>query len=100
MHPLIDLLVSVTVQVQAAAPDPPPAAPPGLDAFATQILGWLKWGVLVSGVVGILICAIMIIIGRRNRSATAYEGLVGSAWILGGLALASIAAVIVGAFHV
>ncbi len=44
MHPLIDLLVSVTVQVQAAAPDPPPAAPPGLDAFATQILGWLKWG--------------------------------------------------------
>lgn len=42
----------------------------------------------------------MIIIGRRNRSATAYEGLVGSAWILGGLALASVAAVIVGAFQV
>ena len=38
----------------------------------------------------------MIILGRRNRSATAYEGLVGSAWILAGFALASVAAVIVG----
>ena len=60
----------------------------------------MKWGVLVAGVIGILVCAIMIILGRRNRSATAYEGLVGSAWILGGLALASVAAVVVGAFQV
>lgn len=84
----------------ALPPDPAPAAPPGLDIFAAQILSWLKWGVLFAGVMGILVCAIMIIIGRRNRSATAYEGLVGSAWILGGLALASVAAVIVGAFQV
>ena len=81
-------------------PDPEATVPPGLGEFADQILGWLKWGVLFSGVLGILICAVMIIIGRRNRSATAYEGLVGSAWILGGLALASVAAVIVGAFQV
>jgi len=83
-----------------APPNPAPAVPPGLGAFADQILGWLKWAVLVAGVLGILVCAIMIIVGRRNRSATAYEGLVGSAWILGGLALASVAAVIVGAFQV
>lgn len=83
-----------------APPNPGPAVPPGLGAFADQILGWLKWGVLFTGVLGILVCAVMIIIGRRNRSATAYEGLVGSAWILGGLALASVAAVIVGAFQV
>ena len=81
-------------------PNPPPAVPPGLGAFADQILGWMKWGVLVAGVLGILTCAIMIILGRRYRSATAYEGLVGSAWILAGLALASVAAVIVGAFQV
>ncbi|MFC4945837.1 hypothetical protein [Pseudonocardia sp. GCM10023141] len=80
--------------------DPPPAAPPGLESLANQLLGWLKWGVLVAGVLGILVCAVMIIIGRRNRSATAYEGLVGSAWILAGLALASVAAVIVGAFNI
>ena len=86
--------------IALAPPNPAPTVPPGLGAFADQILGWLKWGVLFAGVLGILVCAIMIIIGRRNRSATAYEGLVGSAWILGGLALASVAAVIVGAFQV
>jgi hypothetical protein len=85
--------------VLAQPPNPGPAVPPGLGAFADQIIGWLKWGVLVAGVVGILVCAVMIILGRRNRSATAYEGLVGSAWILGGLALASVAAVVVGAFQ-
>lgn len=84
----------------AGAPNPPPAPPPGLDELGNQILGWLKWGVVFAGVLGILVCAVMIIIGRRNRSATAYEGLVGSAWILGGLALASVAAVIVGAFQI
>ncbi|WP_197040552.1 hypothetical protein [Pseudonocardia halophobica] len=68
--------------------------------MADMILGWLKWGVLAAGVAGLLICAVMIIVGRRNRSATAYDGLIGSAWILGGLALASVAAVIVGAFQV
>ena len=83
-----------------AAAEPGTGRPTGLGAFADQIIGWMKWGVLVAGVLGILVCAVMIILGRRNRSATAYEGLVGSAWILGGLALASVAAVIVGAFQV
>jgi hypothetical protein len=41
----------------------------------------------------------MLIMGRRNRSATAYEGMIGAAWILGGLALASAGAVFVGAFQ-
>jgi len=56
--------------------------------------------VIVAGVLGIFICALMLIIGRRNRSATAYEGLVGSAWVIGGLALASVAALLVGAFQI
>ncbi len=81
-------------------PDPGPDAPPGLEELADQLLGWLKWGVLVTGVLGILVCALMLIIGRRNRSATAYEGLVGSAWVIGGLALASVAALLVGAFQI
>jgi len=82
-----------------AVPDPGPVAPPGFAELAGNLLGWLKWGVLVAGVLGILICALMLIIGRRNRSATAYEGLVGSAWVIGGLALASVAALLVGAFQ-
>ena len=65
----------------------------------TASLSWMKWGVVVVGVVGLLTCAMMIIIGRRNRSATAYEGLVGSAWVLAGLGLASVATLIVGAFQ-
>ncbi len=87
-----------TVLHTAAPPNPPPAAPPGLDVLATQILGWFKWGVVVAGLTGLMICAIMIIMGRRNRSATAYEGLIGSTWVLAGLALASVAAMLVGAF--
>jgi hypothetical protein len=75
-------------------------APPGLSELAGELLGWLKWGVIVAGVLGIFICALMLIIGRRNRSATAYEGLVGSAWVIGGLALASVAALLVGAFQI
>ena len=81
-------------------PNPGPTAPPGLGELADQLLGWLKWGVLVTGVLGILVCALMLIIGRRNRSATAYEGLVGSAWVIGGLAMASVAALLVGAFQI
>jgi hypothetical protein len=85
--------------VPVAVPDPGPVAPPGFAELAGNLLGWVKWGVLVAGVLGILICALMLIIGRRNRSATAYEGLVGSAWVIGGLALASVAALLVGAFQ-
>lgn len=91
MHTLINPSVAV--------PNPPPAVPPGLDSLATLLLGWMKWGVVIAGVAGLFICALMIVIGRRNRSATAYEGLVGSAWVLGGLGLASVAALLVGAFQ-
>ena len=83
----------------AQPPDPPPAPPPGLTPITNLLLSWMKWGVVVVGVVGLLTCAMMIIIGRRNRSATAYEGLVGSAWVLAGLGLASVATLIVGAFQ-
>lgn len=83
-----------------AVPDPGPTAPPGFEELAGDLLGWLKWGVLVAGVLGILICALMLIIGRRNRSATAYEGLIGSAWVIGGPALTSVAALRVGAFQI
>ena len=88
------------IALRAAVPNPPPTAPPGLEELAGELLGWLKWGVIVAGVLGIFVCALMLIIGRRNRSATAYEGLVGSAWVIGGLALASVAALLVGAFQI
>ena len=89
-----------TILLAAKIPDPAPAPPPGLGEIVGELLSWFKWGVLVCGMLGILICAMMLIIGRRNRSATAYEGLVGSAWVIGGLALASVAALLVGAFQI
>lgn len=80
------------------APNPPPQAPPGIGALAEQVIAWLKWGVLAAGMIGILVCAAMIILGRRRHGGLAQEGLIGSLWVLGGLALASVAAVLVGAF--
>ena len=79
-------------------PDPAPTAPPGLDELTNTLLAWLKWGVLVAGVGGLLICAGMIILGRRNRNQMATDGVLGSIWVLGGLALASAAATLVGVF--
>jgi hypothetical protein len=79
-------------------PNGPVKAPPGLADLTNTVIGWIKWGVLAAGVIGILICAFMIIAGRRDRHRMAIEGLVGGAWVLGGLAMASVAAVLVGAF--
>ena len=81
-------------------PNPPPAAPPGLAVITNTVLGWLKWGVLVGGVAGLLICAVMIVIGRRNRNAMASDGISGAVWVLGGLALAAVAGGLVGVFAI
>ena len=49
-------------------PNPPPIPPPGLKGPVDTILGWGKWGVLVSGVAGLFICGGQMAIGRKNRS--------------------------------
>jgi hypothetical protein len=66
-----------------AAPNPSPIAPPGLDAVADQLLGWLKWVGIIAGVVGFGLCAMMMILGRRNRSNMAVDGATGIPWVLG-----------------
>ena len=79
-------------------PDPPAQAPPGLTAPVNTILGWGKWGVLVCGVAGLLICAGKMAIGHRNRATFAADGATGIPWVLAGLSLATVAAAIVGVF--
>lgn len=79
-------------------PNPAPQAPPGLSAPVTTIIAWGKWGVLVCGVAGLLICAGKMAIGHRNRATFAADGATGVPWVLGGLSLAAVAAAIVGAF--
>ncbi|WP_281690281.1 hypothetical protein [Pseudonocardia thermophila] len=85
---------------QAPIPNPPPQPPPGVAELSNTIIGWLKWAAITGGVVGILICSIMIAIGRRNRNQLAHDGLSGAVWVAAGLCLASVASLLVGAFAI
>ena len=80
------------------APNPAPVAPPGLDTTVNTILSWMKWTGGAGGVAGMFICAGMIIFGRRNRNAMATDGLVGAAWVVGGLSLAAATPALVSVF--
>jgi predicted lipid-binding transport protein (Tim44 family) len=89
-------LASLGVLAQAP-PNPAPAPPPGVEQAAATFIAWMKWGGLVGGVIGMIICGLMMILGRRNRSAMAVEGATGIPWILGGLTVISLSAGFVGA---
>lgn len=78
--------------------DPPPAPPPQMAEKMNTLLGWGKWGVMVCGVAGLMICAGQMAIGRKNRSTFAADGATGIPWVLGGLSLVATAAPIVGVF--
>lgn len=94
---MLNILLDMVPDILAQAPNPAPQAPPGMEAVANQFLGWGKWILVIAGVLGMFISAGMMIIGRRNRSATAVDGAAGVPWVLGGLFLAAVAASIVGA---
>jgi hypothetical protein len=83
----------------AAVPNPPPTAPPGLAEFVSQVLGYGKWIIVSLAVLCVLLCAAMIIAGRRQRSATAYSGLEGIAWIIAGVGVAGFGPLILLAFR-
>jgi len=97
---LLDLVVGLADALAdvlpGPGPNPPPSPPPGLDAVGNMFLGWLKWILIVCGVGGLFACGIMMAVGRRNRSAFAADGAAGIPWVLGGLTLGAIGAVIVG----
>ncbi|MEK8106571.1 hypothetical protein NKG94_17435 [Micromonospora sp. M12] len=40
----------------------------------------MKWILIVAGVGGLLVCGIMMAVGRRNRSAFAADGAAGIPW--------------------
>jgi hypothetical protein len=81
-----------------AIPNPAPVAPPGLVGKVNTILAWGKWGVLICGVAGLLICGGKMAIGHRNRATFAADGATGIPWVLGGLSLVAAAAGIVAVF--
>ena len=83
----------------AGAPNPPAQAPPGLSGPVNTILGWGKWGVLICGVAGLLLCGGKMAIGHlRSRASLAADGAAGIVWVLGGLSLVAASAGIVAVF--
>jgi hypothetical protein len=77
--------------------NPPPVAPPGMDAVGTTFLSWIKWILRICGVGGLMVCGIMMAVGRRQRSAFAADGAAGIPWVLGGLTVGAIASIVASA---
>lgn len=72
--------------------DNAPSAPTEkLGSFGSTFIGWMKWIVLVGGVIGLIVCAAMLVVGRRNRNAVAQDGIVGGVWVIGGISMCAIA---------
>ncbi|HEY2206747.1 MAG TPA: hypothetical protein VGH99_19970 [Pseudonocardia sp.] len=75
---------------------PPSPAPPGFAELADHLVGWLTWCAFAAGTVGLLGCLGLALLGRRQRGRLVHEGLVGTLWVLGGMVLASVAALLAG----
>jgi hypothetical protein len=90
LHALAD-----TVAHLAGVPTPAPSPPPGLDQLGSTFISWMKWILTLCGVGGLMACGIMMAVGRRNRSSMAADGAAGIPWVLGGLTLGAIAALLV-----
>ena len=82
----------------SGVPDPAPTPVPGLSGKVNTILGWGKWGVLICGVAGLLMCAGKMAIGHRSRASLAADGATGIPWVLAGLSLVAASAGIVTVF--
>jgi hypothetical protein len=87
---------ALDLMAAAAVPNPTPAAPAPLVSLGSLFISWLKWILIICGFGGLLVCGIMMVVGRRNRSQFAADGAAGIPWVLGGLTLGSVGAAIVG----
>lgn len=92
---LVALYADAAPNIWAAAPNPAPQAPPGLEDDVNMFLGWFKYIALAAGVAGLFICGIMMMVGRRNRSNLAADGASGIMWVVAGLSVVSLAAGVV-----
>lgn len=72
-------------------PNPKPEAPPGMEKVFGGWVGWAKWIAVMSGILGLIACGIMMMLGRRNRSHLAAEGASGIVWVIAGISVASLA---------
>ncbi|GLW34468.1 hypothetical protein [Actinoplanes regularis] len=98
MHAQLIVEQILMAPVAPVVPNPTASPPPGLAEIGGQFIGWMKWILVACGVGGLIACGIMMTVGRRNRSSFAADGAAGIPWVLGGLTLGSMAAVLAGAF--
>jgi len=70
-----------------AAIDVEPKPPPGVGPVIQTVLRWTKWLAGACGVGGFFVIAIMMMIGRRNRSQMAADGMSALPWVCGGFLL-------------
>jgi hypothetical protein len=97
-HQLMTVAMSAPDTVFAyELPNQDVKAPPFMGNV-TMLVGWLKWGALIAGVIGLIVCAVMMMIGRRGRSQTAVEGASGIPWVLAGLTLVAFSTALVNQF--
>ena len=87
---VVATVLSVSSGVVAAqVPNPEPdASVPGGELF-TQLLGWLKWSALASGLAGLLIGAIAMAVGHFGSNYSASSA--GRKWLLGGMGASIVA---------
>jgi len=78
----------------ALVPMPDPLEPPGIGPLFTEWGGYIRWACGIGMVIGFLICAIQMMLGRAGRSQTAANGISGIPYVIGGGMLAASAALL------
>uniref|UniRef100_UPI003F491E17 hypothetical protein n=1 Tax=unclassified Streptomyces TaxID=2593676 RepID=UPI003F491E17 len=76
-------------------PNPAPVAPPGMKNTFGDWISWAKYIGMVAGVIGLIICGIMMMVGRKNRSHLSAEGASGLVWVIAGLSVTTLAVSVV-----
>ncbi|MFF4709592.1 hypothetical protein [Streptomyces sp. NPDC001297] len=71
-------------------PNPGPAAPPGMGGTFSDWISWAKYIGMFAGVMGLIACGVMMMVGRRNRSHLAAEGASGLVWVIAGASIVTL----------
>jgi hypothetical protein len=90
-------LSTATTTYLAQNPGPKPL-PGQLGTFLNDLIGYTLTFLWIAAVVGVLGCAILMVVGRQGRNEVALRGLNGMLWVTGGLILGASAVTIVNTF--
>ncbi|MEV6672867.1 hypothetical protein [Streptomyces sp. NPDC051162] len=91
MSHLVHTMHDMVTLADGSYPNPKPEAPPGMKDVFGGWVAWAKWIAVMSGILGLIACGIMMMLGRRNRSHLAAEGASGIVWVIAGISVASLA---------